>query len=107
MTQGVPEPKDPAAAARRKLRLERSKPEDIAPMCVYLASEKAGDITGQVFGQRAAEISLFGFSRPIHTVHHGGGWTPELVGENAMEAFRPKFTKLEQNADVYPAMPLD
>ena len=107
MTQGVPEPKDPAVAARRKIRLERSKPEDIAALCVFLASEGAGDITGQVFGQRAAEISLFGFSRPIQTVHHQGGWTPELVGEHAMPTLRPRFTKLEQNADVQPALPLD
>ena len=50
MTQGVPEPKDPAVAEKRRIRLERSKPEDIAPLCVYLASEEAKDVTGQVFG---------------------------------------------------------
>jgi NAD(P)-dependent dehydrogenase (short-subunit alcohol dehydrogenase family) len=107
MTESVPTPKDPAAAERRRIRLERSRPEDIAPLSVYLASEQAGDITGQVFGQRAAEISLFGFSRPIYTVHHHGGWTPQLVGEHAMPTLRPKFTPLEQNADVQPALPLD
>jgi NAD(P)-dependent dehydrogenase (short-subunit alcohol dehydrogenase family) len=107
MTLGVPTPKDPAAAERRRIRLERSKPEDIAPLCVFLASEEAGDVTGQVFGQRAGEISLYNFSRPIHTVHHGGGWTPELVRDSAIEALRPRFTKLESNADIFPALPLD
>ena len=107
MTQGVPEPKDPAAAEQRRIRLERSKPEDIAPLCVYLASEEAKDVTGQVFGQRAGEISLFNFSRPIHTVHHSGGWTPELVRDSAIPSLRMKFTKLESNADVYAALPLD
>ena len=107
MTQGVPEPKDPAVAERRRIRLERSKPADIAPLCVFLASEGAGDITGQVFGPLAGELSLFNFSRPIQTVHHQGGWTPELIGEHAMPTLRPRFTKLEQNADVQPALPLD
>ena len=33
--------------------------------------------------------------------------TPELVRDSAMEALRPRFTKLESNADIFPGLPLD
>src|SRR5579885_262852 len=56
MTRSVPTPKDPAAAALREERLRRSRADAIAPLCVFLASEQAGYVNGQVFHQRAAEL---------------------------------------------------
>ena len=65
------------AAERRLTNLKRMKPEDIAPVCVYLASEDAAHITGQTFGVRAGELMVFSVPRPLRSVHHQGGWTPE------------------------------
>src|SRR5437763_3688677 len=56
MTRSVPTPKDPAAAALREERLRRSRADAIAPLCVYLASEQAAHVNGQVFPQRGAEL---------------------------------------------------
>src|SRR5207237_285064 len=83
MTRSVPTPKDPAAAALREERLRRSRADAIAPLCVYLASEQAAHVTGQVFHQRAAELSIYGHMRPLRTVHRNGGWTPETIAEVA------------------------
>ena len=72
----MPTPKDPAAAALREERLRRSRADAIAPLCVFLASEQAAEVNGQVFHQRAGELSLYGHMRPVRMVHRQGGWTP-------------------------------
>jgi NAD(P)-dependent dehydrogenase (short-subunit alcohol dehydrogenase family) len=106
MTRSVPTPKDPAAAALREERLRRSTADAIAPLCVYLASEGAANVTGQVFHQRAAELSLYGHMRPLRMVHHNGGWTPELIAEVAMPALANQFTPLDSR-NVHPGLPME
>ena len=106
MTRSVPTPKDPAAAAAREERLRRSRADAIAPLCVYLASEQSADVTGQVFHQRAAELSLYSHMRPIRMVHRNGGWTPELIAEVAMPALSIGFTPLETR-NIHSDMPME
>src|SRR5438094_5973412 len=84
MTRSVPTPKDPAVAAVREERLRRSRADAIAPLCVFLASEQASYVNGQVFHQRAGELSLYGHMRPVRMVHRNGGWTPETIAAVAM-----------------------
>jgi len=106
MTRSVPTPKDPAAAALREERLRRSRADAIAPLCVYLASEQAKDVTGQVFHQRAAELSLYSHMRPIRTVHRQGGWTPETIAEHAMPSLALGFTGLDTR-NLIPSLPME
>jgi NAD(P)-dependent dehydrogenase (short-subunit alcohol dehydrogenase family) len=68
----------------QKARVEKVKqmsPAHIAPMAVFLASEGAKDVTGQVFGVRGKEIMLFGHERPIMRVHNDEGWTPARIAD--------------------------
>src|SRR5215471_7534811 len=53
----------------------------ISPFAVFLASDAARDVTGQVFGVRGKEIMLFSHERPIMRVHNSDGWTPESFAE--------------------------
>jgi len=107
MTRSVPTPKDPKAAEIRAERLRRSRADAIAPLCVFLASEQADYVTGQVFHQRAAELSLYSQPRPLQMVHHNGGWTPELIAEVGMPSLRNKFMEAGDSRKVHPGMPLD
>ena len=107
MTRSVPTPKDPDAAAVREERLKRSRADAIAPLCVYLASEDASHVTGQVFHQRAAELSLYSQPRPLRMVHHNGGWTPELIRDVAMPSLAIKFLDIANSRSVHPGLPLD
>ena len=106
MTRSVPTPKDPAAAAAREERLRRSRADAIAPLCVYLASEQSAGVNGQVFHQRAAELSLYGHMRPLRMVHHNGGWTPQLIAEVAMPSLAGQFTSLDSRG-VHSGMPME
>jgi NAD(P)-dependent dehydrogenase (short-subunit alcohol dehydrogenase family) len=107
MTRSVPTPKDPKAAAIREERLRRSRADAIAPLCVFLASEKASYVTGQVFHQRAAELTLYSQPRPLQMVHHQGGWTPELIAEVGMPSLANKFVELGDSRKIHPGLPLD
>ena len=74
----------PAETETQKARVEKIKrmgPEHIAPVAVFLASDAAKEVTGQIFGVRGKEIMLFSHERPIMRVHDDRGWTPEKLAE--------------------------
>ena len=98
MTSSIPAETDEEKARVEKLKkMEANK---VAPMAVYLASDAASAITAQVFAVRANEIMLMSQPRPLRSVHHGEGWTPELIGEIAVPAMRKHFYALERSPDV-------
>ena len=94
----------PAQTEAEKLRIERMAqmtPEKIAPLSVYLASDAASGITGQVFAVRNNEIFLFNQPRPVRVIHRSDGWTPQKLDEQIKGAFAPSFTPLERSGDVF------
>src|SRR4029079_14767401 len=86
---------------RRAERFQQMTPEKIAPLVVYLASDRAEGITGQIFGVRNNEVYLFNQPRPIRTIHRSDGWTPEKLDEQLKGVFGPSLTPLERSTDVF------
>jgi NAD(P)-dependent dehydrogenase (short-subunit alcohol dehydrogenase family) len=94
----------PAETEQEKERVARIRemtPEKIAPLTVYLASDRAEGVTGQIFSVRNNEIYLFNQNRPIRTIHRSDGWTPEKLDAQLKGAFAPSFTPLERSGDVF------
>ena len=94
----------PAETAEQKEvveKLQQMGPEKNAPLAVFLASDAAKDVTGQVFGSRMNELYLFSSARPIRSVHHAAGWTPERIAEIALPAFRDAFMPLDTSEDAF------
>jgi NAD(P)-dependent dehydrogenase (short-subunit alcohol dehydrogenase family) len=94
----------PAQSDTDKRRIEafqRMTPEKIAPLAVYLCSDAATGITGQIFSVRNNEIYLFNQPRPIKTLHCAEGWTPEKLAAEVKTALAPSFTPLERSEDVF------
>jgi NAD(P)-dependent dehydrogenase (short-subunit alcohol dehydrogenase family) len=85
----------------RVARIREMTPEKIAPLTVYLASDRAEGVTGQIFSVRNNEIYLFNQNRPIRTIHRSDGWTPEKLDAQLKSAFAPSFTPLERSGDVF------
>jgi len=93
----------PSNTEENRKRLEVAKrmtPEKIAPMAVALMSEAAKDVTGQIFGARMNEMILFSQNRPVRTAQKDDGWTPEMVAEKVLPAFKGSFTPLEISSQV-------
>ena len=99
MTSSIPA-ETPEQRARVE-KLKRMTPEKNAPLAVFLASDAARDVTGQVFAARNNEIFLFSQPRPVRSLHRGEGWTPELIAEQAMPALRAGFLPLDRSPDVF------
>ena len=86
MTATVPE-------AARQLRAERGiaqqvtqtvterRPENVASVVAFLASDEAADITGWTVGISGDRLSLIEDPRPVKTVFCPGGWTLDKVME--------------------------
>src|SRR5262249_18757734 len=79
-------------ANSRVERFQQMTPEKIAPLAVYLASDRAEGITGQIFGVRNNEVFLFNQPRPIRSIHRSDGWTPDKLDEQLKGAFGPSLT---------------
>jgi len=94
-------PTDTPEQKARVERLQRMETAKIAPLAVYLVSDKAADVTGQVFAVRANEIFLMSQSRPLRGMHNSEGWTPEMIAERAIPAMRSNFYRLDRSQDVF------
>jgi NAD(P)-dependent dehydrogenase (short-subunit alcohol dehydrogenase family) len=94
----------PVQSEQDKHRLEafqRMTPEKIAPLAVFLCSDAASGITGQIFSVRNNEIYLFNQPRPVKTIHRAGGWTPQQIAAELNQAFASLLTPLERSEDVF------
>jgi hypothetical protein len=76
-------------------------PAKIAPLAVYLASDAAAAVNGQIFAVRNNEIFLISQPRPVRSVHRSEGWTPEHIAEHAMPALKASFFELDRSGDVF------
>jgi NAD(P)-dependent dehydrogenase (short-subunit alcohol dehydrogenase family) len=99
MTDSIPA--DTPEQKARVERLQQMTPDKNAPLAVFLASDQAQDVTGQVFASRNNELFLMSQSRPLRSVQRSDGWTPQLIAEHGMPALRAGFLPLEASADVF------
>ena len=94
-------PTDTDEQKARVAKIQQMTPSKIAPLAVYLASDAAREVNGQIFSVRNNEISLISQPRPVRSVHRSEGWTPQSIAEHAMPAMRASFFPLDRSADVF------
>jgi NAD(P)-dependent dehydrogenase (short-subunit alcohol dehydrogenase family) len=99
MTSSIPA-ETPAEQARVE-RIKQMTPAKIAPLAVYLASDTAKEVNGQIFAVRNNEIFLISQPRPVRSVHRSEGWTPEYIAEHGMPALKGSFFPLDRSGDVF------
>ena len=99
MTSSIPA-ETPEARARLE-KLKQMTPDKNAPMAVFLASDAATDVTGQVFATRHNEIFLMSSPRPTRGIHRGEGWTPKTIATHAWPALAQSAMPLDRSGDVF------
>ena len=82
----------------RRIRQEHAigGAEDVAPLIVWLASDKAGAVTGQAIGIGGDKLSLYSHSEEIALEYREGGWSAESIGD----AWPSMFAAHEQSSGI-------
>jgi NAD(P)-dependent dehydrogenase (short-subunit alcohol dehydrogenase family) len=75
-------------------------PENVASMVAFLASDDAGDISGQVFGVTGGLVQLYQGWTPVSEVRKGARWEPTELATRMGELFgdRPRVYSPERSA---------
>ena len=99
----------PTETEAQKARVDKIKqmgPEHIAPVAVFLASDAAKEVSGQVLGVRGKEIMIFGHMRPLRSIHCDTGWTPERLAELFPGTLRHHLAPLDTSGQFFNYDPL-
>ena len=64
---------------------EMGEAEDVAPMCAYLLSDRAADITGQIYTAVGSRIAVWNQPAEVRSMTTEGRWTPEEIADRIDE----------------------
>lgn len=98
--------KDEASAKRVERMRANMRADQIATTAVALASERASDVTGQVFVVRGNEIVLMSQPRPVRSMARLEGWDPASIIEHAFPAMQADMYDAGASASVFPYDPI-
>lgn len=90
----------PASRAYVERMKEVARPEQVAPLALFLASDAAAGVTGQIFGTRGDTIFLYNQPRPVRIAHRGSGWTAESIANDVIPGWRGALVPHETTSDV-------
>ena len=105
MIESVPGRSPEEQARVMEQRRTMTRPDQVAQLAAYLASDAAAEVSGQIFGARGNEIYLYSQPRAVRTLHRSTGWTPGALAE-MMPALRSSFTPFERSGTVYSWEPI-
>ncbi|HEV2767698.1 MAG TPA: SDR family oxidoreductase [Acidimicrobiales bacterium] len=104
MTESIPPVTDELRDYLRHARL--ATPADIAPFVAWLCSPSAAGVSGQVFGARGAEVSIWSQPRPAAAVVDTSGWDAAGLEAVARPALEPHLVPLESEFDLFGGPPV-
>ena len=87
--------------AALQVRAAKTRPDQVAVLATFIASDAANGMSGQIVGARGNEIYLYNQPRPIRIMHRSTGWSPTMLAEHWYPAVKNSFTPLERTRDVY------
>jgi hypothetical protein len=78
--------------------IEMGEPEDIAPMVVYLLSDAARKVTGQIYTVNGGKIAVWNQPVEVREMRVDGRWTPEEIEKRFDEVGQEPMPILEHLA---------
>jgi NAD(P)-dependent dehydrogenase (short-subunit alcohol dehydrogenase family) len=73
-------------------------PDNIAPLVVYLASDEAAHISGQVFRVHGGHVELYEGWHPVAELDKPGRWEPAELAERFASLFEGRESRYSANA---------
>ncbi len=64
---------------------EMGEADDVAPMCVYLSSDRAAHVTGQIYTAVGNRIAVWNQPKEERSMTTDGRWTPEQIADRLDE----------------------
>ena len=98
--------KDEASAQRVERMRANMRADQIATTAVALASDRASDVTGQIFVVRGNEIVLMSQPRPVRSMARLEGWDPTSIIDHAFPAMKADMYDAGASASVFPYDPI-
>ena len=99
MSETVPRGTPEEQAAYLEKRKRQTRPEQVAPLAVYLASDRSSNVNGQIIGSRGNELYLYSQTRPVRILQRGEEWNCESI-EEVMKTWQASFVPLQRSRDV-------
>jgi hypothetical protein len=59
--------------------MDMGEPEDVAPMIVFLLSDKARHVTGQIYTANGPKVAVWNQPVEVREMVTDGRWTPEQI----------------------------
>jgi NAD(P)-dependent dehydrogenase (short-subunit alcohol dehydrogenase family) len=78
--------------------------DDVAGIIAYLASDAAGDVTGQAIGVGGDRLQLWSHPEPVVTAYHDGGWDAGALEAEFAATIGPS---LQSVGEKFPPLPDD
>lgn len=94
----------PTDTPEQQARVERMKqmtPEKVAPLAVFLCSDAAKEVSGQIFAVRKNEVFLFSRPQILRSAHNSEGWTPETCADQLLPMLSPSLQPLRRSPEVF------
>lgn len=88
---GIPKPED---------GFDAWDPDNVAPWVVYLCTEKASHITGQVFVVTGGEVQLVQQPIVVNTIEKSGRWTVEELVDKSADLFEDRGTGIVERMPI-------
>jgi hypothetical protein len=105
MIESIPV-KDEASAQRVQRMKDSMRADQVAQLAVALCSDRAKNVSSQIFGVRGNEIVLFDQPRPIRSMADLTGWNPEKILDTCLPAMANSFFDVGASAEVFPYDPV-
>ncbi len=76
--------------------LEMGEPEDVAPMVCFLLSDKAREVTGQIYTVNAGRIAVWNQPQEVREMRKDGRWTVDEIAARFPEVGQEEMPILER-----------
>jgi len=79
---------------------EMGEPEDVAPLVVFLLSDAAKDVTGQVYTAVGGRIAVWNQPVEVRQMTVDGRWTPAQIAERFDEVGQERMGLVDRLEEI-------